>query len=486
MNEQQLRILNSLKEACADPIVNQSTDEKLKTHLAEIGILATQLLVDLVTVPELRKQAMRSFAALMPEIEKFLGTYQLNTDAARKLAQLGASGDAMRFETCLGAAREVQFELRRIDTPQAMALQKKLALVEGAYGKGVLDAIAAQSPQNAAGAPAVAGQTKDFDQRKLNDFILKSFPEEKGAQIVESKFISGGSSKYTMTIQLAGVTGLPESIVLRGDSITSAGYGGASSIDEYRLLKILYAHGVCVPKPLAVEASGTVFGSPFMLVEKRPGGMIGHMFDLPPPNKVTGCDVAQKLAAIHCVPVSGIGDWVRGANVQTSKQVAATIEESYANWQALQRPSPMFEAAFKWLRENVEIMDRSRGLVHGDYGLQNLLIDNGKVAAVLDWEFFHIGNPAYDLGYFYYQAESLCSWQEFLDAYAGAGAPLPTKEELDFSILFAATRLGVMVVQSHVAFRTGVVGGLFMALSLGRCCYEVTLIRLNDILKRIL
>jgi aminoglycoside phosphotransferase (APT) family kinase protein len=289
-----------------------------------------------------------------------------------------------------------------------------------------------------------------------------------------------------MTIQLAGVKNLPSAIVLRGDSITSANYGGASSVDEYRLLKVLYEHGVCVPKPLAAETSGAVFGSPFMLVERAPGVMIGHMFDLPPPNKTTGQDIARKLAAIHRVPVSAIGDWVRGAKVETSKQVASTIEESFVNWQSLQRPSPIFEAAFKWLRENVTIMDKSRGLVHGDYGLNNILIDNGRASAILDWEFFHIGNPAYDLGYFYYQAESLCSWQEFLDAYVGAGGTLPSKEELDFSILFAATRLGVMVSQSHIAFRNGVVGGLFMALSIGRCCHEVTLIRLNDLLERIL
>ena len=443
-------------------------------------------MVDLVTAPELKKQAMQAYAALMPDVEKFLSANKLNAAAAQKVVQLGRSDDPAQFEACIGVAREVLLLLRSIDTPASMALQKALALVEGTYSKGYMDAMAAQSPERAADAPAVAGQIKDFDQNKLNEFIRKSYLDEKDVRIVESKFISGGSSKYTMTIQLAGVKNLPEAIVLRGDSITSANYGGASSVDEYRLLKVLYEHGVCVPQPLAAETTGAVFGSPFMLVAKRPGVMIGHMFDLPPANKVTGRDIAQKLAAIHRVPVSAFGDWVRGAKVPASQQVAATIEESFTNWQSLNRPSPMFEAAFKWLRENVSVMDKSRGLVHGDYGLNNILIDNDKASAILDWEFFHIGNPAYDLGYFYYQAESLCSWQEFLDAYAGAGGVLPSKEELDFAILFAATRLGVMVVQSHIAFRNGVVGGLFMALSIGRCCHEVTIVRLNDLLERVL
>ena len=131
-------------------------------------------------------------------------------------------------------------------------------------------------------------------------------------------------------------------------------------------------------------------------------------------------------------------------------------------------------------------MDRSRGLVHGDYGLNNILIHEDKVGAVLDWEFAHIGNSAYDLGYFYYQAEALASWEEFLDAYAAAGAPLPSKEELDFSILFAVVRLGVMVCQAEMAYKAGIAKGLFISLTFGRNSHNTTLQRLHDLLERIL
>jgi aminoglycoside phosphotransferase (APT) family kinase protein len=45
--------------------------------------------------------------------------------------------------------------------------------------------------------------------------------------------------------------------------------------------------------------------------------------------------------------------------------------------------------------------DQVRGLVHGDYGPQNLLFDRGslEVVAVLDWEFAHDGNPVEDLAW---------------------------------------------------------------------------------------
>jgi tRNA A-37 threonylcarbamoyl transferase component Bud32 len=41
------------------------------------------------------------------------------------------------------------------------------------------------------------------------------------------------------------------------------------------------------------------------------------------------------------------------------------------------------------------------GLVHGDYGPQNLLVDDARweVSAVLDWEFAHEGDPVEDLAW---------------------------------------------------------------------------------------
>jgi aminoglycoside phosphotransferase (APT) family kinase protein len=485
MNKQQLRVLEILKESCAAPVVVESSDEQLKAHLRELALLATYLMVDQVTTPQLRKRAMASYAELLPTSEALLGRHKLNTDAARELARLCAAADPEQFDACLAAAHQVQHELASLAEPEARALYKNLALIEGSYCKAILAAMNEQSPFQA-GKGAAAAQVKAFDAGKLHQFLIDTFPDEQGLRIAEAKFISGGSSKYTMLVELEGARSLPASLVLRGDSASSANFGGASAVDEFRLLQVLHRHGVCVAQPIAAESSGKVFGSPFMLVEKRPGTMIGHMFSLPPANAITARDVAQKLAAIHRVPLGELGDWVRGAQARTSEQVAATLESSYANWQALQQPSPMYAAAFKWLRENVDVMDRTRGLVHGDFGLNNLLIDDGKVSAILDWEFFHIGNPAYDLGYFYYQAESLASWQEFLDAYAAAGGILPSQEELDYSILFAATRLGVMVDQAGAAFRAGLVGGLFIAVSVGRGCHEMTHARLHDLLEKLL
>lgn len=487
MNDLQLRLLATLKEACDSPVVKGVADEGLRAHMADIKVLASHLLVEMTTAADIKKATMREYASLARDIEEALTARHVSAQKAQELKQIAADEDADRFEACLALAREVQLVLRDLGGAEADALQLRLAQLEGAHGNRVLDALAQHVASDSTENPAAgAGQTKTFDREKLAAFIARSFPEETGVQIAECKFISGGSSKYTMGISLTGVTSLPKEIILRGDSTSSAGYGGASAIDEFRLFKVLDEHGICIPTPLAAEPSGDVFGSPFMLVERRPGAMLGHFFNLPKPNKALGLDLAKQLAGIHRISPAAIGDWIKGAKVSTSEQVAATIEESFASWEALQRPSPLFETAFKWLRDNVAVMDRSRGLVHGDYSLHNILVEGSRVSAILDWEFAHIGNPAYDLGYFYDQAASLTTWQEFLDAYQAAGGSLPSAEELDYSMLFATTRLGVMTCQAEAAYRAGIAGGLFMALTFGRYCHNITLKRMDKILRRVL
>jgi tRNA A-37 threonylcarbamoyl transferase component Bud32 len=38
-------------------------------------------------------------------------------------------------------------------------------------------------------------------------------------------------------------------------------------------------------------------------------------------------------------------------------------------------------------------------IVHGDFGPQNVLIDQGRISALVDWEFAHLGEPITDLAW---------------------------------------------------------------------------------------
>ena len=445
---------------------------------------ATKRLVDYMIVQrsdalKLKAESYAAMLKILPAIEKLVG-------AADGLKDLCATADTDDFDRFLKLAGERQRKLFALNTPAALTLCKAIVNIEAEYSRKFEAAVVAQGAV-ADNKPASAiRNTREINEQKLLGFIRECYPEETDLAINKTSFIPGGYSKFTALISLSNAKSLPHDIVLRGDA--AATFGGASVVDEYRLIKPLYENGACVPRPLALETSGQVFGSAFMLVERKPGISIGHMFNIPQtPNKVIGQDCAAQLAAIHQVPLAALGNQANNANGSSSDKMLAWLDEGINNWKPLNMPSPVFETAFEWLRRHAGINDKApRTLVHGDYGLNNILIHNDKVSTILDWEFAHIGNPAYDLGYFYFMGRALCPWEDFLQAYGKAGMPVPDEDQINYSILFAATRLGVMVCQTCHIFTSGAEPGLAGAVNLSGNFYEETIKRISFALDRVL
>ena len=109
-----------------------------------------------------------------------------------------------------------------------------------------------------------------------------------------------------------------------------------------------------------------------------------------------------------------------------------------------------------------------------------------KVLGILDWEHAHIGNPAYDLGYFHPMADKLASWSVFLDAYADTGIPMPNQDQINYSILLGATRVGVMVCQVRSAFLNNQETGMAASIGIAGDYYDMAIIRISKALETVL
>lgn len=75
---------------------------------------------------------------------------------------------------------------------------------------------------------------------------------------------------------------------------------------------------------------------------------------------------------------------------------------SLRRWERLYRstaaaPAPLIEFSLSWLHRNVPTTAGPTVLVHGDNGPGQFLFEGGRVTAVLDWEFCHLGDPMEDL-----------------------------------------------------------------------------------------
>lgn len=88
---------------------------------------------------------------------------------------------------------------------------------------------------------------------------------------------------------------------------------------------------------------------------------------------------------------------------------------------------PVFQIALAWLARNVP-EDRGPAVVlHGDAGPGNFLFEGGKIAALVDWELTHLGDPMEDLAQIWVRSliQPFVPMQDVFAAYAEAsGRPV--------------------------------------------------------------
>ena len=128
-------------------------------------------------------------------------------------------------------------------------------------------------------------------------------------------------------------------------------------------------------------------------------------------------------------------------------------------------PHPTFELALRWLAEHRS--DNAREcIVHGDLRLGNLIVDEHGLAAVIDWELVHLGNPLQDLGWACVPAwrfgsplpaAGVGTREQLLAAYNDEAGTAYTVDELRWWEVFGILRWGVMCItqsQRHLSGAT--------------------------------
>ena len=489
MSHKTLPYLTCLKTTINNLAALAGTETTTTTQASIADGLVDYMVVQRTDAEEFKRQSYVELLQLLAAVETLLAKAASGAGdaghAVNELRLICESADVGDFDRSLQLTSDMQHALFALDTAEASTLCKSMMQVEARYLDRFQAAVKARAAAARNKPVSTARNDREYDNNALLAFIRTSFPDEPNATIEKSGFISGGFSKFTIGLTLGNVKSLPQEIVLRGDA--SATFGGASVVDEFNVVKALYDNGVRVPRPLALEPSGGVFGSPFLLAERKPGTTLGHTFNLPKPNKAVCIDVATQLAKAHQVPLAALGQKFNSVHATSSAKALSWVDEGYNNWLPLNMPSPVFKTAFEWLRRNAGINDKvPRALTHGDYSLANVLVHEDKVSAILDWEFAHVGNPVYDLCYHRYQAEALSSWEDFLDAYVKAGMPRPSEEQLNYHTLLADVRLGVMVCQVKSIFTSGAEPNTATASVLAQLSYETTIERIATILSKVL
>jgi aminoglycoside phosphotransferase (APT) family kinase protein len=206
------------------------------------------------------------------------------------------------------------------------------------------------------------------------------------------------------------------------------------------------AAGAPVPHILAADNSPAALGNPYLICNAIAGETIVRRIHRTLDD--TGRDrllrqCAEALAAIHRADPDGIG-------------LAST--EQLAEWRdrldEMGDTTATFEWAFRWLAAHRPPPTPPR-LVHGDFRMGNLIVDENGLAAVLDWELVHIGEIYEDLAWFCIRAwrfgapealgaGGLGSVEGFLSAYEDAARSVVDRDAFRWHLTVATLRWGVI------------------------------------------
>jgi aminoglycoside phosphotransferase (APT) family kinase protein len=253
----------------------------------------------------------------------------------------------------------------------------------------------------------------------LTAYFSKRFPERKGLVVKDVQILSGGFSKQTISVELLQ-DGALERIVLRKDLPVNP--TEASAVEEYPLLQAVCSAGVPVPEPLWSEPDRAALGTPFIAVRYVSGTTdVSRWRDHADARRRFARSLAAILVRLQSMPTAELSFLPRKQST-LGEQVAAQLDEyqSLAH-RSLNPRRPLLDADFAWLRFNIPDSGSRISMVHGDIGFHNMLILDGNVNALLDWEFAHYGDPLEDLFYCKAFVEQVVSWDEFLKGYVAQG-----------------------------------------------------------------
>ncbi len=286
-----------------------------------------------------------------------------------------------------------------------------------------------------------------------------------GARLESAQRLSGGASLETWAFAVESEGGREELILRRrgqaADQVPEeAGDGHLNLASEAALIRAVSASGA--PAPPLVHLCDEADGLGEAHVTRRIAGetlgrkiVADPRFDAVRPRLAAQC--GEILARIHRTPAPAIG--------LPTENAAAVLDRYEVLYRAHDVDRPILELGFAHLRAHAP-EPLAPVLVHGDFRNGNLIVDPQQgVAAVLDWEIAHLGDPAEDLGW-------LCvnSWRfgrpdrpvggfgdttELLDAYARAGGAPVSLSRLRFWQAVGSLKWAIMCLNMYSTWATG-------------------------------
>jgi aminoglycoside phosphotransferase (APT) family kinase protein len=208
----------------------------------------------------------------------------------------------------------------------------------------------------------------------------------------------GGHSNLTYLVRFGDVD-----IVVRRPPFGPVPPTAHDMAREFRWLSAMHGVFPLAPRPYLLCEDLDVIGAVFYAMERRRGIVVRTE---EPPRLVSPAArrrvseaMVDTLADLHAIDV-------RAPALSTLGKPAGFVERQVRGWsdrwhRSKTAPLPEMDALAEWLREHLPGDPATPSVVHGDFKLDNVMLDPddaGRVVAVFDWEMSALGDPLVDIG----------------------------------------------------------------------------------------
>ncbi len=245
--------------------------------------------------------------------------------------------------------------------------------------------------------------------------------------------VEGGASRETFMVDAAD-----RRFVLRRDP--AAGMSFTPLELEGVVIELVAATGAPVAAPLVFEPAGGRLGGAGYLMDFVEGTSVAPRIlrrdEYAAARERVPTQLGEALARIHSVEPREI-EGIAGGEADPALEACELWERALDE---IGEPLPAVEAGLRWLRLHPPPPPERVTLVHGDFRLGNLIVNADGLAAVIDWELCHAGDPAEDIGWLCIRSwrfgnddlpvAGLGDLDEFVNAYEAAGGKRPDAERL--------------------------------------------------------
>jgi aminoglycoside phosphotransferase (APT) family kinase protein len=194
--------------------------------------------------------------------------------------------------------------------------------------------------------------------------------------------LKGGISAEMTALEIRQPDGQMSRMIVRRPGADALKRNPQAAQDEFKLLQMTKSLGLLTQTPYYLDQSGTIFPTPYLVIEYIEGKPV-----FAPASADFILQLATQLAIIHRVDCSKLVSFL-----PTAKGCAETVKQPAHVDTSLDegRIRATLEAMCPLPQRNASV------LLHGDFWPGNILWQDERLVAVIDWEDAQIGDPLID------------------------------------------------------------------------------------------